>query len=464
MNHLIFTKESQTDEFIDEFASKIAERLKPDKGDSLSEITVGELFEYYLDNYAKIHCKSWRNMERMFNSNFGCWKNREISKIKRYEIQEWHADLQRRISPTTANRAAELLCMIYNKAVEWEFVGKNPAAKIRKFRLDPRERFLQETEIPRFFAALNTLRYETTRDFILMCLFTAVRRSNVAAMRWDEISLERQIWHIPHTKNGTSQIQPLMPEALAILSKRKTQTNSEWVFPSSRSKSGHLTKPESAWAEVIKRAGLNDLHLHDLRRTLASYQALEGVDVLAIAKTLNHKDLKSTLIYARLNVEGTKTAMVAARNKILHAAGIEPGEVENANKADHGLKQLVPSIEKEWVDTKEAAKIIGVRPGVLEQWRWLNTGPQYLKNGYSIKYHTLSLLAWKERDIPEKTRYPVYSSLAPEVIKHISLMKTQGLSFDDIAKELNRKGLLNRGKPWRKSAVWNIYSKHGSFL
>lgn len=449
------------EELVDKVAFKIMERLEEHKRHSSRRMTVGELFAYYMDNYAKAHCISWRDMERCFISYFGIWKERDISEIRRFEVQEWHTELGRNIGHTTANHAVELLCMIYNKAIEWEFTEKNPATKIRKFILTPRERFLQEDELSRFFSALNSLRYETTRDFLLMCLLTATRRSNVAAMRWDEISFERQIWHVPRTKNGTSEIKPLISEALAILARRKKRSNSEWVFPSTRSATGHLTKPEAAWAEVVKRASLTNLRIHDLRRTLASYQALTGVDVLAIAKTLNHKDLKSTLIYARLNVEGVRTAIGTAKNKILESAGIELEKIESENEAPAGLALLVPTITSEWVDAVEAAEILGVNPGLLGQWRLFNTGPEYSKSGYSIKYHTRSLLAWIQAHgtEPYKVKYPKRSATTAEIVKEIRIMSENGISFDAIAKSLNKQGLLNRGRPWRKSAVWNLYSK-----
>lgn len=276
-------------------------------------MTLGDLLVIYFDIYARLHCRSWRNMQRLSRSYLHHWFDRPVADIRRLDIISLHSKLAEEISATTANRVVEFLSSVFNKAIELELISQNPAARIRKFRLESRCRFLDSGEIARLFEALETLRYSTTRDFLLLCLFTGARRGNVMAMRWDQISIEQRIWTIPRTKNGLPQILPLTDEAMAVLARRKAANpDSPWVFPSDRSKTGYLTKPEGAWGEVLRRAGLQNVRIHDLRRTLASWQALTGANLSVIAATLNHKDLKSTAIYARLNTDAVRQAMQRA--------------------------------------------------------------------------------------------------------------------------------------------------------
>lgn len=268
--------------------------------------------------HARLHCRSWKNMERCFRSYLSHWANRSAASIKRLEVHELHASLGNSVGKTTANRVVQLLRAVYNRAVLWELVDcPNPARGITMYRLNARDRFFERQELARFFDAVQSLRYETTRDFLLICLLTACRRSNVAAMRWEHVSFEQATWTVPDTKNGTSQVVALVPAALAILARRsKDKDGSIWVFPSSRSPTGHLTKPESAWAAVAKRAGLANARTHDLRRTLASWQAITGANISAIAQTLHHKSLKSTMIYARLHLDPVRAAMNRAVNEM----------------------------------------------------------------------------------------------------------------------------------------------------
>ena len=84
----------------------------------------------------------------------------------------------------------------------------------------------------------------------------------------------------------------------------------EWVFPSD-GQSGHLNDPKKAWARLLKRAQIEDLRMHDLRRTFGSWQAALGANGYIIGKSLGHKSQQSTAIYARLNLEPPINDMIA---------------------------------------------------------------------------------------------------------------------------------------------------------
>jgi len=65
--------------------------------------------------------------------------------------------------------------------------------------------------------------------------------------------------------------------------------------------SGYLIEPSKGWKRILKRAGIEDLKIHDLRRTLGSWQPKQGASLAIIGKSLNHKNIATTEIYARLN-------------------------------------------------------------------------------------------------------------------------------------------------------------------
>jgi integrase len=241
---------------------------------------------------------------------------------------------------TTANRTLQLLRAVINKMKSWDFyTGNNPAEGISKFKEVSRERFLETDEVPRFFEALAE-EPPYIRDYILLCLLTGARKSRVAEMRWDQVNLERGTWRIPGEleKNGKEHVVPLVPKALEIVKRRQAETSSEWVFPS-KSKTGHLVSPKNAWLRVKKRAGLDDLHLHDLRRTLGSWQRATGADLALIGRTLNHKDISTTLIYARLNIDPIRQSMEAATSALLNAA--EPPPPDNVPPTEPEPLKLV---------------------------------------------------------------------------------------------------------------------------
>lgn len=191
---------------------------------------------------------------------------------------------------------------------------------VKRFPERSRDRFLSADELARFFQALEQEPNEAAREFFLVALLTGARRANVLSMRWADIDLKGQTWRIPETKNGTPQNVPLVGPVLEILQSRRKTTSSFFVFPG-RGKTGHLVEPKKAWARVCLAAGIKEARIHDLRRTLGSWQAKTGASLPIIGKSLNHKSASTTSIYARLDLDPVRTAMEKAAEAMLEAGG-----------------------------------------------------------------------------------------------------------------------------------------------
>jgi integrase len=140
-------------------------------------------------------------------------------------------------------------------------------------------------------------------------------------MRWDQLAMEG-VWRIPETKNGLPVLVPLVETAQNILrARRETVGDSPWVFPGP-GKAGHLVEVRKAWVRVCERGGLEGLRIHDLRRTLGSWQAAAGASETIIGKSLGHRPgSKATAVYARLQLDPVRASMANATAAMLEAAG-----------------------------------------------------------------------------------------------------------------------------------------------
>jgi len=303
------------------------------------------MFEIYIERYAKIHKKSWRIDEQRYNchaTKLSSWKLSSINSGDIKELVQYVASHKRQnkqvINGRTvvsraggegaANQMLRLLKTVFNYAISEQWKGDNPCTGIKEYPSQPRDRFLDKSEMPNFFKALSELQNHTMRDFFLMSLFTGARKANVMAMRWDQVNFDKATWFIPRTKNGTSHEVPLVEAALTLLELRKglTVDDSDWVFMSSHSKSGHIESPEKAWKSLLSQAGIFDYRgtrIHDLRRSMGSWQVNLGSSLAIIGKSLNHKNLSTTAIYAHVNedpvrqsMEKASVAMIAASDKL----------------------------------------------------------------------------------------------------------------------------------------------------
>jgi integrase len=285
-----------------------------------SGMTLKELFTDYLEMHAKPHKRTWQDDEDQFKRYLTKLQSRTLGEIDRYHVATLHAKIGRENGHYAANRLLALLQAMFAWAErERAYKGSNPARGIRKFKEEKRTRFLQPAEMPAFFKAVEAEPNEIIRDFVLIALYVGARRSNVQAMRWDELDLQSAVWTIPHTKNGKSALAPLCTPAVEILKRRHAaRGESPFVFPGWGA-SGHLEEPKAAWKAILERAGLDNLRIHDLRRTFGSWQAVGGSSLITIGKSLGHSSTAATEIYARLHLDAVRKSIDAAVGAIVNA-------------------------------------------------------------------------------------------------------------------------------------------------
>ena len=272
---------------------------------TIDHITLGDLFREYLDKYAMEHTKTWKVMEDCFYRYLSDWKSTPVGAIKKGDVQLLVNKLGKENGKTTANRTLELLRAVINKGKEWSLVsGDNPASGIAKYKLKPRERFVHMEEIPRLMEAIEA-ETEVVRDYVKISIYTGARKSNVLSMRWQDLDLETATWVIPDTKNDSSQTIFLTEPEVKLLKARKKgrkpvgHKSYDFVFPG-EGQSGHLEDPKKGWQRILKAAQIENLHLHDLRRSLGSYMAMTGASLSVIGNALNHKDVSTTRkVYAQ---------------------------------------------------------------------------------------------------------------------------------------------------------------------
>ena len=296
------------------------------------EMTFAELFDQYMERHAKQRKITWQEDQNQFDRYLGGIANKKLSAITRKDI----ADLHGRIGkdrPTTANRLLALLSSVFGRAAEfglWE--GANPCASVRRFPEQSRDRFLSGDELRRFFEALEQEPNDTTRDFFSVALLTGARRANVLEMRWSDLDLDAATWRIGRTKNGSPQTVALVDPVVELLRDRKRQASSVFVFPG-KGATGHLVEPKKGWSRICKAAGIEGARIHDLRRTMGSWQAKTGASLPIIGKSLNHKNQTTTAIYARLDLDPVRSAMEKAAAAMLATRDAAPVVVPIRRKA-----------------------------------------------------------------------------------------------------------------------------------
>lgn len=302
-------------------ADPAAERKKRRQGD-----TVGDLCLAYLKDYAKIHKKSWRDDERRINNRIlPAWKNLKANGLSHTDIAALHRQIGAK-HPYEANRVVELISKMYHLAAEWGVVPRsiqNPAHGIKAFKEEKRDRWVSPEELPRLIEAIERESNIYARYALWLYLLTGVRKNELLHAKWSDIDFQRGELCLADTKNGKKHYVPLSTAALSVLEKIPRQSKNPYIIVGNVSKK-HLINIDKPWRRVRKRAQVEDLRLHDLRRTVGSWLAQSGNSLHLIGRILNHSDTKTTEIYARFAQDQLHTALERHGQQLLST-------VENRN-------------------------------------------------------------------------------------------------------------------------------------
>ncbi|WP_447974628.1 tyrosine-type recombinase/integrase [Nitrospira sp. Kam-Ns4a] len=270
--------------------------------------------------------RSARNDKSLLDNKLAGWRTKPLAAITRAEVAAMHASIGK-TRPYQANRLLALVRKMFNLAEVWGlYPGPNPCKGIPPFPEEKRDRFVTPAELPRLWRAIQEEPNVFVRAAFFLCLLTGARRGEVLAMKWEELDFEQSVWRIPQTKANRPHYVPLPRPVLEELKKLPRLSGNPYVFPG-RYGRGHLVKVSKPWQEIRRKAKLEDVRIHDLRRTLGSWLAASGASLPLIGKALNHSQPSTTAIYARLQLDSVREALELNAAKMLAVIGAaRPGE------------------------------------------------------------------------------------------------------------------------------------------
>jgi integrase len=226
------------------------------------------------------------------------------------------------ISNATCNRYLAVLRAVLRAAHNRKWILRVPTFKLYS---EPKERvrWLTDDEVTRLLAACP----QKWQGMVRLSLMTGLRQSNVRAMRWDWVDLERATLTIPGEffKNGKDFAIPLTGEAVAAI-KENIGIHPEFVFTHKGEPIAQISS--KMWKATLAKAGIEDFRWHDLRHTWASRMAQAGVPTQALQKLGGWQSMAMVNKYAHHDVESLRgfadlasTAQPEATTQTRHTEG-----------------------------------------------------------------------------------------------------------------------------------------------
>lgn len=231
-----------------------------------------------------------------------------LSRLSGRDVADYMRDRLKTVEPSSVLSELAILSHVYTVAMSaWGMaylVNPVPLARTALPKLPAgRNRRLQEGEEDRLLAAASPI----IAAVIRFALATAMRRSELAALCWENIKLKKRTALLPTTKNGEARTVPLSPAALDVLKEIPRQLRGS-VFGLS---------PEgisSGWKRARKDAGIPDVRFHDLRHEATSRLFEDtDLDTMEIKEITGHKTLQMLARYSHLRAHRLADRLAGGR-------------------------------------------------------------------------------------------------------------------------------------------------------
>lgn len=273
--------------------------------------TMKELCSTYLERHAKPHKKSWQkdesHIKRFIVPTWGAYK---VLSVLQSDVVALHNKIGK-TRPYEANRILTLLSTMFKLAHQWGYVPiehRNPAIGISHFKEHKRDRWVTPEELPRLAKAINEETNIFAAKAIWLYLLTGIRKTELLESQWADVDWDRRELRLRNTKAGRVHYVPLSEPAIQILRELPRANNNPYILPG-KIQGSHLVNISKPWLRIRKSAEIEDVRLHDLRRTVGSWLAQSGNSLHLIGRVLNHSSQTTTAIYARFGQDHIRDAL-----------------------------------------------------------------------------------------------------------------------------------------------------------
>jgi integrase len=295
-------------------------------------VTLQEVLEQYL-SVRNLRPNSLQAYRYMVPRCMGDWLDLPVVAITKEMIEQRHIDLRRPTRQGTsgeaqANTVMHMLGTLLNFAAANYEVDGNPIILINPVkRLSHNRRWYQERrrqtivpdhKLPAWYDAVVSLKHQTVKDYLLLLLFTGLRRNEAATLRWEDIDFESKVLTVRSeiAKNGKEHRLPLSDFLEDLLRRRYAERVSEFVFPG-RGNKHHIVDSDHVIQGVANKADCPFM-LHDLRRTFLTVAERSALSYVVLKKLANHSGKNDTTFgYVVVDVERLREPMQKITNELL---------------------------------------------------------------------------------------------------------------------------------------------------
>jgi integrase len=278
------------------------------------------------------------------------WLDKPLRDISGDMVEDRHIKIAKDMSKqghhnghATANGAMRTFRTLYNFALDrTPDLPANPVRRLKKgdwFPEEPKkpssQRRIPEDRMAAFYAALCALPHPAQRDYLTLLLFTGMRRTETARLKWSDIDLVNRVINMPaaYTKPKRAFSLPTSDIVHQLLvARRQGSDPAGYIFPG-KSAGHHIIGVTAPLKAIAKVTGVS-VSAHDLRRTFTDVvQAAVGGNWLVMKKLINHSVKGDvTALYPEMMLEQMRQPVQLVADLMKQRCGIAKVEGDNIRK------------------------------------------------------------------------------------------------------------------------------------
>jgi len=295
-------------------ASQVETRLKSDVasrkflGVSRGQLTLATVLQRYVE-WQRVVGKRWdrsdlamRNILKVMSANTS------VRKLTVVDVDRYKQERLQYVKPGTVQREMNVLIGALNRAVVRGELNVNPlAGRVKQMRIAPRNRVLSDNEVDRLMAEARKGPSYLLPTLALM-LGAGLRRGEALGLLWQDVDLDTGAIIVHAQKTKKTRIVPLASWVQEIL--KATPRVGATVIATTEGRT--IESVKRSFRSCCKRAGVEGVVLHDLRRTFGTRMARAGASPWIIQALLGHRSLRTTQVYVSISDSAMRRAVYEA--------------------------------------------------------------------------------------------------------------------------------------------------------
>lgn len=297
------------------------------KANSLTDLTFEEYSEIFLKRYCNnISLVTRDGYEKSLKRIIPIIGKIKLNKINPLILDNMYQELKvgktkQALGYHSMYAYYKLINVMFNQAIKWEILDKNPNLKANKPKREKKERNYYDLE--QVNKLLSCLEYENIkyRTLITLALDSGARRGELCALRWGDIDFNTNTMKIERSlkvvrgivdeataKTETSKREIILSNSTIDLLKEykkwqenyikwlgKKWKNNDRIFASKYREHMNPSTCDHIMRKIVKKYNLDPICFHELRHTSASILIHKGINPKAVSQRLGHADTSITM-------------------------------------------------------------------------------------------------------------------------------------------------------------------------